>query len=171
MPVMTQNDFLNFLFSLHPLAMGLIVLIFGAGSLVLYGIYVGELQSLLKPSFLIGDFILLPLIGIAINYFYQNVGTPAKFVNNHWLLLFTALIALLLVIISAIRFSLYKPVFLPHIIFVLFINYIVLTFLLKGIFQLWSKGGDTTLWIIYIFVLIASVSVKILGVVYPKTFT
>lgn len=170
MPLITQIDFLNPLFSLNPIIMGVVILISGAGSLLVYGMMIRKVQSLAKPSFIIGDFILLPLIGVAMNYFYQGVDTPTKFVNSYWWLLLTGLIALLLGIISIIRFDLLKPLFIPHLVFVFLMTYAVITFLTKGFWQLVSVDGNTTLWLVYLFVLTGSILVKLLGIVYPKTF-
>lgn len=161
MPAITQNDFLNPLFSLNPVLVALIIWIAGWGSLFLFALRTNSLSSFLKhPGFMFGDFLMLPLAGFLITLFYQQITTPVSSVTSKNWTYITAIIALFLTALSAYRtLFVWKTapadIFLaPHLIFYFLFLYALINFLSKGLLQL-LPNSTSFLWILYLGVIVA----------------
>lgn len=159
---MTQNDFLAPLFSLHPLVVAAIVFAAGGGFLFLFAGRINFAKGFLRqPQFVVGDLLMLPLVGFLITFFYQRVDNPIDLViSTNWTYV-TLLIALVLSALSAYRsFFVIKTMpinifIFAHLIFYFFMAYILLSFFPKGMLQLLSDSTPL-LWIVYIGVVIAT---------------
>lgn len=169
---MTQGDFLDFLFKLHPVVVALIVWIWGFGSLIIYGWKTKAIKTVIlkSPGIMVGDFFLIPIITFLTVYFYQTVKNPLPAVTTPCWSLTSCLVGIILAAISAVRFRLINRWFFLHIIFYWLMAYIFLTFLTKGFYQLMFGGGTSTLWAIWIFVLVGILIHLVLGVVWRKKF-
>lgn len=142
MPLITQNDFLNPLFSLNPIIVALIVWFTGWGSLFLIAWKTNSISVVLlkHPGFMIGDFLLLPLAGFLITYFYQSVNSPMTFVTSMKFTYFAIIFAVICTMLSALRSIFitknYHGIWsLPHITFIWFMVYILASFISTGFFS------------------------------------
>lgn len=165
-----ENDIFWFLFKLHPLLVAVIVWLLGFGSLVLVAIKTKSLkESIVKnPGVMIGDFFLLPSVGFLIAYTYQSVQASTDLLSSpYWNLIL--IIALILVLISAIRFNHKSLWWLPHNFFYFLMSYVVLTFLLKGFFYLIAEGDSSRL-VTYAAVLVLVALHQLLGLLFLKRF-
>lgn len=169
---MTQGDFLKPFFDLSPLLVTLIIWFWGFGSLVFYGIKTKAVRSVVlrTPGIIIGDFFIIPTLGFLVTYFYQTIENPLAATSSPYWSIATCLIAIILAVISAIRFKLINRWFSPHIVFYWFMTYILLTFLTKGFYQLISGDITSTLRIIWFLVLIGTLTHIIMGVIWSKKF-
>ncbi|MBI2596383.1 hypothetical protein HYW46_06665 [Candidatus Daviesbacteria bacterium] len=167
---MTNNDFLNYLFNLQPTWVALLIFLWGVGSLLIVAAKTKTIKTVLfkNPGIVVGDFFLLPIAGGLITFFYQQVTNPVP-VNNPLWTLSIMFISLLLTIFSALRFKLLNILWLPHGLFYLFMSYIVLTFISKGLWQL-IHGGTPLLWLIWILVVFAVTTHQLLGILWSKKF-
>ena len=132
----------------------------GVSSLFLVAIRTNSVKTILlkKPSITIGDFFILPTIAGIIATHYQQVSIGNLFLDvSVWLIL---IISLLLVVISAVRFKLLHPLWLPHIVFYWFMTFIILLFLSN------LKLNTLSWWL----VLIGTITHQSLGVLFPKKF-
>lgn len=134
--------------------------LWGVGSLFLVASKTGSVKTVLlkKPSITVGDFFILPIISGIIGNYYWQTGINNIFAGfQGWLIL---TISILLTIISAIRFQLLHPLWLPHLLFYTFMAFTIISFL--------SKFDLTTLswW----FVLTGTVVHQSLGILFPKKF-
>lgn len=169
---MTQNDFLGPLFSLSPFIVTLITWVWGFGSLLLYGYKTRSIKSVVfkSPGIMIGDFFIVPGISFLITYFYQTVENPLPATASYWWPLAVGLIALVMAIVSAVRFNHVNLWFLPHSLFYWFVAHILLTFLSKGFYQLVFGREDPTLWLVLSLVLVGTLTHVSLGVIWRKEF-
>jgi len=169
---MTQNDFLGPLFNLPPFVVAAVTFFWGFGSLVLYGFKTKSVKSVVlkSPGMMIGDFFIIPGITFLVTYFYQTVKNPLPATASSWWPLATALIALLMAIVSGIRFKLVNRWILPHGLFYWFMVYILLTFFSKGLYQLVFGEGTKALWFVWGLVLVGILTHLALGVIKPKKF-
>lgn len=160
MPPITQNDFLDPLFSLNPFLVALIIWITGFGSLLLIAWRTNSITTILLKNlgFMIGDFIMLPLAGFLITLFYQQINSPVDFIISNNLTYPILVVALIITVLSG-----YATLFvwktlpldisvIPHGIFYFFMTYILLNFFIKGLLQLFSSPTPF-LWMLYIGVL------------------
>lgn len=178
MPTITQHDFLNPLFSLHPLVVALVILLTGWGSLFLIAWKTKTINTVLlgHPSFLIGDFLLLPLAGFLITYFYQSISNPSALVTttnwNYLSVIFAIAITIVLATYSVITKS-YNGVWsIPHTIFILFFVYILSNFLIRGLLTILPMP-TLSLGLIYVavvLVILAHIVIKLTKVFGPATF-
>lgn len=132
----------------------------GTGSLFLVAVKTKSVKTvfLKKPSIIMGDFFILPVVAGIIGNYYWQTGINNLFAGfQGWLIL---TISILLTIISAIRFQLLHPLWLPHLLFYTFMAFTIISFL--------SKFELTTLswW----FVLTGAVVHQFLGILFPKKF-
>jgi len=177
MSLMTQNDFLNPLFSLPPIVVALIIWFTGWGSLVLIAWRTNSVSTaLLKhPGFMIGDFLLLPLAGFLITYFYQSVSNPvtslASMKFTYFAIIFAVLCTMLATLGSIFITKNYHGIWsVPHTIFIWFMVYILASFIPRGFFQL-IHVPSTKLWIVGLLVLFFAISHLALPLIFgPKTF-
>lgn len=177
MPAITQNDFLNLLFSLNPFFVALIVWATGWGYLFLFALRTNSLDNFLKhPGFMVGDLIMLPIAGFLITLFYQQITNPVNsIVSKNWTYI-TIVIALILTVLSAYRtLFIWKTVPLdifitPHLVFYFLFSYILANFILRGMLQLIS-ASTPLLWGMYIgVILVMSVHLTLPLIFGPKTF-
>lgn len=160
MPVITQNDFLNPLFSLHPILVALIIWVAGWGYLFLMALRTGEISALLKhPGNMIGDFLMLPLAGFLITLFYQSVGNPANIITSaKWMYVSLTISVFLTIFIVLggifITKSKHTLWYVPHIVFSWVFAYIMINFLIKGVLQLLSNS-TLFLWSLYTGVIVS----------------
>ncbi len=168
---MTENDFLNPLFSLGPVAMALIVLFWGFGTLVLVAIQTKTVGSVLlaNPAF-IGDLLLLPFAGFLIAYFYRAVVNPVGIVTSPIWCYTVGVLALLLAAISVVRSDMISIWGVPHLTFYCFFAYIAISFVCKGLLQLILGTNEKFLWLVWVGVLILISVHVILGLIFPKVF-
>lgn len=141
----------------------LIIFIWGAGSLYLVAVKTDSVKSvfLKRPSIIIGDFFIIPLVGgYIINYFYST-GKALNEVFSPMFLVVIGLVAIALAIISAVRFKTLGALYYPHGLFYAFISFLILLFLI-GRFDLKSYAW----W----FVLVGISTHLLLGYLYPKKF-
>jgi len=168
---MTQNDFLNPVFTLNPVLVAMLAWFWGFGSLVLVAVRTNAVSSALlrHPGFMIGDFFLIPLACLLMTYFYQTVDHPIPLVTSpKWN--YVAVLALVLASISAIRFDLVSLWWIPHLAFYWFMAYALITFLGKGLLQLVLAGEKSFPWLIWFGVLMAISIHEVLGVIFgPKS--
>lgn len=177
MPAMIQNDFLNPLFSMNPFIVAIIIWFTGWGSLFLIARKTNSITTnLLKhPGFMIGDFLLLPLAGFLITYFYQSVSNPTDSVMSVKFTYFALIFGFVYVVASTlgsifVTNNLHGIWSIPHGIFIWLMAYILSGFISRGFFQL-IHVNNTTLWIIWIAVLfIGIVHVSFPLIFGPKTF-
>lgn len=169
---MTQGDFLKPIFDLPPFLAALFIWFWGFGSLVLYGIKTKAIKSvfLRTPGIIIGDFFIIPALGFLITYFYQTIENPLVATLSPCWSAATCLIAMILAAMSAIRFNLVNRWFFPHIIFYWFMAYILLTFLTKGLHQLIFGELVSGLRVIWLLVLIGTLTHIIMGIIWSKKF-
>lgn len=169
---MTQGDFLKPLFGLSPFLVALFIWLWGFGSLVIYGWRTKAIKNtvLRTPGIIIGDFFIIPALGFFIACFYQTIENPLVVTSSPCWSGVTCLIAMILTAISAIRFSLVNRWFFPHIVFYWFMAYILLTFLTKGLYQMIFGELASGLRIIWLLVLIGTLTHVTLGVVWSKKF-
>lgn len=169
---MTENDFLNPLFSLGPLVMALLVLFWGFGSLVLVAIRTTTLGSVLleNPAFMVGDLLLLPFAGFLITYFYRAVANAVDIVTSPRWSYGIGVLAVLLPAISAVRNDLISIWWVPHLTFYWFFAYMTISFLCKGFLQLILGTNEKFLWLVWVGVLMLTSVHGILGLVFPKVF-
>ena len=145
---MAQHDVLRPLFTRSPALVASVVLVTGWGSLLLIAWRAGAITDtfLKSPGFMIGDLILLPLAGGLIAGCYKKSrsslhSAPAKRLTY---------IALALATLSALAATLYS-LFLsgnyhgiwsvPHTLFIWFIAYILVHFILKGAYLLYTRSA------------------------------
>ncbi len=155
MPSMTQNDFLNFLFSLHPILVGLIIWAISWGSLLPIEFETNSSILFRNP---IGYFVLLPLTGILITYFYQSFGTAVKQITStkftYSMLALSALITGAITLYSILT-NHYNGIWsIPHTLGISFTVYIITSFIFKGFLQLFHSSFQTRFLIIYIVTLV-----------------
>ena len=174
---MAQNDFFNPLFSISPFLFALIILIFGWGGLFLQAIKTKSLSTFLRhPAFMIGDLLILPIIGFLMSIFYRGIAIPVEeLLSTKWNY-FTAIISL-----GIVSFTFYRSIFIKrttsfnifsllHFFFAWFMAYIIITFFSKGLWQLLFGGGGLFLWILWLLVFVGVLSHISLGVLWPKKF-
>lgn len=169
---MTQNDFLGPLFNLPPFVVAAVTWVWGFGSLVLYGYKTRSIKSVVfkSPGIMIGDFFIIPGISFLITYFYQTAESPLLATTFPCWTITTALVALLMAIVSAVRFDHVNRWFSPHSLFYWFVAYILLTSLSKGFYQLVFGEGAPTLWLAWSLILIGTLTHVALGVIWRKEF-
>lgn len=169
---MAQGDFLKPLFDLSPFLVAFLIWLWGFGSLVFYGIKTKAIRSVIlkTPGIIIGDFFIIPTLGFLITYFYQAIENPLVVTSSSCWSAVTCLIAIILATISAIRFDLVNRWFFPHTVFYWFMAYILLTFLTKGLYQVIFGELALKLRIIWLFVLIGTLTHITMGVVWSKKF-
>lgn len=137
----TQNDLLNKLVSFNPFVVGLLVWFTGWGSLFLIGWGTNNLDTLLSLKFMIGDFIMLPLAGGLITYFYQSVKKPSSLATSKNITYFASVFATSITVISTL-YSLfishhYQGVWsIPHTVFIWLMSYILVSFISRGFIQI-----------------------------------
>lgn len=161
MPRMTQNDFLNPVLSLTPSLVAVIIWFAGWGSLFLIAWRTDSITSVLlkHPGFMVGDFVLLPLAGFLVAYFYQSADSVLDLMRSkkwdYFSIIFATLFTIVATSYSIFISKHYQGIWsIPHTIFIWFIIYILANFLSKGSYQLLYKP-NRYLWMIYIGVLIA----------------
>jgi len=169
---MTQGDFLKLLFNQFPFLVALFIWLWGFGSLVIYGIKTKAIKSVVlrTPGIIIGDFFIIPALGFLITYFYQTIENPLVATLSPYWSMATCLIAMILAAMSAIRFNLVNRWFFPHIIFYWFMAYILLTFLSKGLYQMIFGEIASGLSIVWLLVLIGTLTHITMGVIWSKKF-
>lgn len=85
-----------------------------------------------KPSILIGDFLIIPLIGgYIISYFYST-GKTLNELFSVKVLISAGVIAVALAMFSAIRFKTLSPWYYAHGLFYVFMAFLVLLFLIRN---------------------------------------
>jgi len=168
---MTENDFLNPLFSLGPFIVAMVILFWGFGTLVLVAIKTKTVFSVLlaNPAF-IGDFLLLPVAGFLITYFYRSVTSSIDIIILPVWSYGILTIAVILTVVSVTRNELFSIWWLPHQTFYCFFAYLSISFLIKGLLQLIIGAGSKPLWLIWTGVLILVTSSGVLGLIFPKVF-
>src|SRR3990172_4644588 len=132
----------------------------GVGSLFLVAIKTNSVKTILlrKPSILIGDFFILPIVaGIIANYYQQNNISYLFAGFQSWLVL---TIAIILTIISAAKSQLLHPLWIPHLLFYAFMAFIILSFLSN--FQLTTFSW----WLVFVGI----ITHQLLGILFPKKF-
>ena len=132
----------------------------GVGSLFLVAIKTNSVKTILlrKPSILIGDFFILPIVaGIIANYYQQNNISYLFAGFQSWLVL---TIAIILTIISAAKSQLLHPLWIPHLLFYAFMAFIILSFLSN--FQLTTFSW----WLVFVGI----ITHQLLGMLFPKKF-
>ena len=132
----------------------------GVGSLFLVAIKTNSVKTILlrKPSILIGDFFILPIVaGIIANYYQQNNISYLFAGFQSWLVL---TIAIILTIISAAKSELLHPLWIPHLLFYAFMAFIILSFLSN--FQLTTFSW----WLVFVGI----ITHQLLGILFPKKF-
>lgn len=176
---LTRGDLLSKLFTLPPIVVALIILVWGWGNLFVVAISTHSLGSFLThPAFMIGDLVMLPAAGFLITLFYQRVETPmhvAILFSKKWTCA-TLSVAFLLALYNA-YFSIFiwksaPPDILmsPHFFFWWFFVYVLINFLARGFGQL-LYTTKYTLWLLYVGVIIlVSVHLLLPTVFGPKTF-
>lgn len=153
MPLITQNDFLNPIFSLDPIAVALII--WSINWVTLYPIAWKTKNTILFRN-PVGYFIMLPLSGFFITYFYQSIIHPISSVMSIEFTYF-AIGTSLLFTITATAYSLfvtkrYNGVYsTPHTIAIFILSYILISFFSKGILQLVHET-TASLYLPYLFV-------------------
>lgn len=133
----------------------------GTGSLV--AIRTKSLKSvyLKKPSILLGDFVIIPLVGgYILNYFYAT-GQALNGLFSFAFLIIAGFVAVILAAISALRFKTLSIWYLPHSLFYAFMAFWLFLFLI-GRFDLTSISW----WLVS-----AGIGTHLyLGKKYPKVF-
>ena len=177
MALMTQNDFINPLFSLNPILVAVIIWLTGWGYLFLFALRTNSLDTFLRhPGFMIGDFLMLPLAGFLITFFYQQFTNPISLITSKNWTYIALVIGLSLAVLSAYRtLFVWKtaPVdilIIPHFFFYWFISYILINFFIKGLLQNLSSSTPLS-WLIYIGVILVVLVHLILPMIFdPKIF-
>ena len=133
-----------------------LVFFWGVGSLLLIAIKTKSIKTMLlkKPSIIIGDFFILPLIGGLIGTSYQEKGLEANFFT--WLAL---IVSFTLTVISALRNKLTHPLWIPHLVFYWFMAFIILNYLSSFKF-------NVSWWL----VLAGAIFHQSSGIMFPKKF-
>ncbi len=172
MTLITQNDFLNPLFSLNPIIVALIILFLDFSTLALVAIKTRTIKSVLFkiPAVLLGDFFLIPFTGFLITYFYQNTNTELSILADSIWTTITAFLAIIITVVFGLKFNLIKTIWIPHGIFFWFMAYIVITFISKG-FYLFLFERNVVLLSIWISVCVCIFLHQMLGLIWPKKFT
>ncbi len=169
---MTQNDFLNRLFSMNLFFVTLLTWFWGFGSLFVYAVRTDSVTTVLlrHPGIMIGDFFLIPFSMFLITYFYQHVDNPVDLVvSNRWN--YMILPAIFLTLVSAVRYDLLNIWFFPHSLFYCFMVYVLLNFFPKGLLQLVKGASEKYLWLIWFgIVLVLFVHELIPNIFGAKTF-
>lgn len=146
---MTEGDFLRPFLALHPAIVALVIWVWGFGSLVLVGLKTQTLKASVFKNIpiMVGDFFLLPLSAALIVMFYQSVENPLKALASPLWGIVAVAVAVILTLISASRFKLLNRWWLLHSLFYFFLSYLVITFFLKGIYQLTlQENSSPFLW-------------------------
>lgn len=104
---------------------------------------------------------MLPLAGFLITLFYQSIESPVAIITSSKWIYISAVIATFTIILSVlcgifIAKRNYTFWYIPHVIFIWFITYIVSNFLINGVLQLLSNS-TLFLWAIYIGVIISMI--------------
>lgn len=155
MTSIVQNDVIRIFFSFNPILMGLLVWVWGWGSLLLVATRTHSISTLLKhPGFIIGDFFMLPISAALMNVFYNSVRNPVPMATSSWWTIGMGLLSLILAIISAYRSGNYTIWWWPHSVFYWFMSYMILVFIGKGAVQLVLGQADRDLWFLWVAALI-----------------
>lgn len=162
---MFNNDFLVLFLNLNPFTAALLVLIVNFVSLIIPAIRLKSINKLFKnPAFVIGDFLILPLITFLIINFYKNF--EGQYLFARFSLIVLAITALF-TLYSGVRFKLMRIHWVPHGIFHALFGYMTLVFVLRALLDIAytkSWGG-----VISLFMVLILVGFHIyLGVIYPK---
>ena len=98
-----------------------------------------------KPSILLGDFLIIPLVGgYIIDYFYSRRGALNELFSPIFLI-GIGIASVALAVFSSVRFKTLSPWYYPHGIFYVFMAFLVLLFLI-GKFDLTSLDW----WLVFI---------------------
>ena len=136
--------------------------LWGTGSLFLVAVKTGSLKTVFfkKPSIILGDFLILPIIGgLIVNILVKR--ETALFDLSSVVFYLSIVVGLLLAVFSAIRNQQLSYLWLPHILFYWLMAFFILYFLIVSF--------DLTLiawWIVLIGVFVH----QSLGIIYPKKF-
>lgn len=141
----------------------ILVFVMDVGTAIPIAIKTNTLKSVYikKPSIILGDMIIIPLIGgYILNYFLAS-GRQITEIFSTPFMLFISFIAILLALISGLRFKTTNPWYWPHTLFYMFFAFWLLLFLI-GKFDLSSVAW----WL----VLLGIGTHLYLGKKYPKVF-
>lgn len=130
---MMGNDFLKPILLLNPIAVAFVIWFWGFGSLALIAIRTNTVTSILlkHPGFMVGDFLLLPITGLLVAYFYQHSGPAESIVTSKLWTIGGVTIATILTVVSIVRNDLVNIWFVPHGVFYWFMAYMLVTFSLR----------------------------------------
>ena len=134
--------------------------VWGSGSLLLVAIKTNSVKSvfLKKPSIIIGDFFILPIISVFIVGTFDGQLTG---IISGQITFWAALFSFIATAISAFRNQLISLWWLPHLLFYWFFGFLFLSFLARK-FDL-----DSVVWWL---VLSGILTHQLLGVIFPKKF-
>jgi len=169
-PLLSQNDFLNPIFSVNPLLLAVFVFLWGNGSLLIVAAKTKSIREVFfrSPSILLGDFFILPGIIFVVAWHYQNVLISDPFSSAVYF--FFLLFGFTLAGISAVRFKQVNRWYAAHIIFYWIIAYIVTAFIFKFGYMYVTGAISLQSALIPLVVLPAILIHVLLGVLYPKRF-
>src|SRR5207249_2003506 len=147
-------------FACPPPVVAMLVWVWGFGSLLWCGWRTRSITRsiLVNPSFLVGDGVLLPTVAYSITAFYQLVDHPLALTFAPAWNAAAAIFALLATTVSAVRFRLFNPWFVPHGLFYGCFAYIVLTFFSKGLYQLVVGESTVAMWLLWLSALVGVVA-------------
>ena len=149
--------------NIDPKFAALIVFVWGAGSLLLVAIRTNSVKSVFfkKPSIIIGDFFILPVVGGLIVYDIQLMEKGFWEVLTSFSTYLLLIVSLILTGISAYRNQLLSVWWVPHLFFYYFMVFTVLYFLTVA-YNLKS--------VIWWSVFAGIIFHQVLGIVYYKKF-
>lgn len=170
---MTQNDFLQPLFVLHPLIVVLTVLVFNFISLLVPAIVKKTVKSHLfnNPAFLIGDFFLLPLSSGSIALFYQLVTNPVAETTNPMWTTSAFIISIIFSIMHGLWYNFFHLRYIAwvlHAVFFVLFGYLIITFISKGFWQLIKGESSPILLAVWVVAVFAVLIHELLGKIWPK---
>lgn len=168
---MTEKDFLYPLFSLHPIVVFAITLVFCIATLVIVPLKTKTFTLILNsPSVLIGDVLLLPLTSLLIAYFYQTNYSKSYPLDSYFWTIILAIGSSCVTLWFSRHFNPVNRWWLPHGIFHFLTTYAIVVFTIKGLLLLIENGAGLQRWIIWSSVLILIAAHQTLETIFPKRF-
>ena len=147
---LVEGDFLRVLLELNPIAVAIIIWAWGWGSLLLVALRSHAVKILLRhPAIMFGDFILLPVAGGLIAWFYSNIGDASEITSSSGWAISASLLAVALTVMSERRVGHFSAWYVPHLSFYWFMSYIVLMLAGKGLTQMIVDGGSVSNWTLW----------------------
>ncbi len=162
---------------LYPSIAALFILTTGWGNLLLFAIKTKTLRNFLRhPGFMIGDLVILPMVGFLVIFFYRLINSLHIFTLSYFTISI-ALVSLVLSLLNAYRsLFVWKTVkfnllLVPHFFFYWFMSYILISFFVIG---LWEILFNPNIFILSIYFTVAAgvVTHFILPMIFgPKKFS